>query len=1352
MREINKEMAIARIGNDIGITWAFFRSQPGAGWKAPFDLTDLDLSLTLSNPLAGEIAIHDFVVADNSIHWVFKGKDQSKLGKYTLTLTLNKGQDNQHVVDRIEFLELVSRSNSGVIRHGCTLGDRSVLETDGIVLGTVVDYGYETVAHAMMTYARKEDLEALQRNAYQVITKLAEGFFKVDYDALDEEYARDYFEHRAPALNAGGCSVVAHGGLVGRNMDWPRHHPDGSVDAVFEVHTSAAQGRYASFGFAGSLAELSVEKVESREYSDAYRLLPYYLQDGVNEKGLMAAILVVPATTSRVIVPEDEKRDRVCSLALVRYILDHYQSVDEAVDSLRSYVEIFHPASLTAMGYEPHFFMKDSSKSVVLEFTGTGLVAIEINACTNFHLHGVTFNPDGTVWTNADVLDGHLPSSQGIENYGSGLERFNAMVAASLESMEDMRELLDSILFSKAYTLTEGVWNSEFVGGVITVDTPSDDPALLARLEEYRQKYADDSDEVWITKQSVIYDLANLSASLTVFEGEDEYKAALAQNENVATKEYVEQRVVNFITKSVNDLVNYYLKSETYSKAEVQALISTVQQFTYVALPVLPEASASTMHKIYLVPSSEPEVQNVKDEFITIDNGPEADTRYTWEQIGSTTIDLSNYPTFAQMTSAINTALADYVTASALTLLLAGKQDALTSEQAAAVNSGVTAAKVLEIGEKYVKPQTGIPATDLADPVQEKLEKVTSLELNVGDLDDLDTTAKSNLVAAVNEVKATTGIPIDANFVGFFDASTDLPTVTEPSFAMVGTNVAALACYKWNDSTGGWVQLGSSTYDFTGKMITISQNTQTGKTSIQVGSDPVVEVANGDAVDSIDALNQIANLNLLNQAATETDKAFSGHNNGVIRDSSGWSLTDYILLKANTTYNGFGFYFENFYCFYDSITKEVISNPDVVITYDNSDKYTGTISVGANNVYFRGSWLRSKSNPFISPYIDYYVAYGEKDFSFVSPHNMQDIRLLKANVENVKVINLNEFDVSKIYDNHSINNSGSISESDAWALSDYILLKANTTYYSFGFWLETFFCVYNLNKVVTSASKVSLHYYDSSQKALGTIICGNEDVYIRLSWLKSNANPYVSQYTSAWHPYGSSDYSFVSNYLMKKSCLLGRKVAIIGDSISAYNYGNYNKWVQVLQSEGFLPMDALNSSIHATGFVTDGSYGGGSRAGDNFLTRLMSISTPSSYDYVIVFGGVNDYIQSVPFGESGQSSESYFIPAVESFFAYLAENFVNASIIVITPLYRAEHSANTIGKTEDDYISVIKANAGKYHLPILDATNDAGFYPDVTAFKNAHTHQSDGLHPDAEWSESRLAPFIRSFIEQHIKY
>lgn len=115
--------------------------------------------------------------------------------------------------------------------------------------------------------------------------------------------------------------------------------------------------------------------------------------------------------------------------------------------------------------------------------------------------------------------------------------------------------------------------------------------------------------------------------------------------------------VSNFITKSVDDLANYYLKSETYTKAEVQTLINAVKQFTYEVVQTLPMATADTMHKIYLVPSSDPQTQNVKDEYITIDNGAGSQPRYTWEQIGSTAIDLSGYVT----TTALNTALANYV-------------------------------------------------------------------------------------------------------------------------------------------------------------------------------------------------------------------------------------------------------------------------------------------------------------------------------------------------------------------------------------------------------------------------------------------------------------------------------------------------------------------------------------------------------------------------------------------------------------------------------------------------------------------------------------------------------------------
>lgn len=126
--------------------------------------------------------------------------------------------------------------------------------------------------------------------------------------------------------------------------------------------------------------------------------------------------------------------------------------------------------------------------------------------------------------------------------------------------------------------------------------------------------------------------------------------------------------IASFITASTQNLVYYYLKSETYSATEVDQLLAAIKQFTYEAVAVLPEASAQTVGKIYLVPSADPKTQNVKDEFITLTTVEEGTTTYSWECIGSTTIDLSNYYTKTQtdaaITAAINLALADYSTTS----------------------------------------------------------------------------------------------------------------------------------------------------------------------------------------------------------------------------------------------------------------------------------------------------------------------------------------------------------------------------------------------------------------------------------------------------------------------------------------------------------------------------------------------------------------------------------------------------------------------------------------------------------------------------------------------------------------
>jgi len=104
-----------------------------------------------------------------------------------------------------------------------------------------------------------------------------------------------------------------------------------------------------------------------------------------------------------------------------------------------------------------------------------------------------------------------------------------------------------------------------------------------------------------------------------------------------------------FITNAVNDLTNYYLKSNTYTKDEVNTLIGNIETISMTVVSELPSEGESNI--IYLVPSSDPQTQNVKDEYIWVNN--------SWEQIGSTAIDLSDYQTKIDSTHKLDADLVD---------------------------------------------------------------------------------------------------------------------------------------------------------------------------------------------------------------------------------------------------------------------------------------------------------------------------------------------------------------------------------------------------------------------------------------------------------------------------------------------------------------------------------------------------------------------------------------------------------------------------------------------------------------------------------------------------------------------
>ena len=154
----------------------------------------------------------------------------------------------------------------------------------------------------------------------------------------------------------------------------------------------------------------------------------------------------------------------------------------------------------------------------------------------------------------------------------------------------------------------------------------------------------------------------------------------------------VESNLQQLIVQVSAQLVNYYLKSETYSKNEVQQLVDNVRQFQYKVVTTLPQPTADTVGWIYLVPGSHTETQNVKEEYITILEG----STYKWEHIGSTNVDLSGYSTTEEMNAAIASALASYYTKAQIDSMvqtintaIAQKQD--TISDLAAIRSGASA-------------------------------------------------------------------------------------------------------------------------------------------------------------------------------------------------------------------------------------------------------------------------------------------------------------------------------------------------------------------------------------------------------------------------------------------------------------------------------------------------------------------------------------------------------------------------------------------------------------------------------------------------------------------------------------
>lgn len=119
-----------RIGNDIKVVWEIFEND------LPFALEGKSVKLYLKESLLRH-EITDFSVKENSIEWIFYGKDQKMIGVKSLELVINEGESGMITTDACRFVELVACScqESGSDENGVTTETISLKSTISVENG-----------------------------------------------------------------------------------------------------------------------------------------------------------------------------------------------------------------------------------------------------------------------------------------------------------------------------------------------------------------------------------------------------------------------------------------------------------------------------------------------------------------------------------------------------------------------------------------------------------------------------------------------------------------------------------------------------------------------------------------------------------------------------------------------------------------------------------------------------------------------------------------------------------------------------------------------------------------------------------------------------------------------------------------------------------------------------------------------------------------------------------------------------------------------------------------------------------------------------------------------------------------
>ncbi len=261
-----------------------------------------------------------------------------------------------------------------------------------------------------------------------------------------------------------------------------------------------------------------------------------------------------------------------------------------------------------------------------------------------------TLIKDDIVITKSEIFDFKIDNSINTisKEIPEDYKVWFVVVDERISKVEDDTKKLSDDLKNNYYTKEETYSKQEVDDKVSGIDLKD-----YLKTKDADEKFLDKQtasttyatkDEIPNTKDFIKKDVTDL----------ENYYDKTTSDDKYATKQEIPD-VKNFITKAVDDLENYYKKTETYTQEEINQRISAIKTINLKLVDVLPEQGESNY--IYLVPSLEQEENNIKNEYIWLEE------EQSFELIGTTKINLDDYIN----TEKLNTALQDYAKQSEIT-------------------------------------------------------------------------------------------------------------------------------------------------------------------------------------------------------------------------------------------------------------------------------------------------------------------------------------------------------------------------------------------------------------------------------------------------------------------------------------------------------------------------------------------------------------------------------------------------------------------------------------------------------------------------------------------------------------